>query len=299
MLSRREFIQESLKINLFFMRIMKEHLIFIVAALPPINEDLIHRAEILKRSMEMLLDETVDIANGAISQGALDANIIVTPYTLDAEEVISGLTGIPINTRITEKEYDLTHDRNFDYTQRLENQLENINSRARNLTEEIIDFKIMLLNLILECKVFANVYPSLIHHITEEAEMYVDLLDALEKREFPEEPFCDILDFWNHTMADHAEFINGLLDPSEEELKEIAARLTRIFEDLVADCRRSSRRNILDRSRRATREIVEYKRAATIGLLECEIRSMIPPLLADHVLREANYYLMILNNIRI
>ena len=74
------------------MRIMKEHLIFIVAALPPINEDLIHRAEILKRSMEMLLDETVHIANGAISQGALDANIIVTPYTLDAEEVTSGLT---------------------------------------------------------------------------------------------------------------------------------------------------------------------------------------------------------------
>ena len=112
----------------------------------------------------------------------------------------------------------------------------------------------MLLNLILECKVFANVYPSLIHHITEEAEMYVDLLDALEKREFPEEPFCDILDFWNHTMADHAEFINGLLDPSEEELKEIAARLTRILRTwwLIAG---EAPGEIYDRSRRATREI--------------------------------------------
>jgi len=37
-----------------------------------------------------------------------------------------------------------------------------------------------------------------------------------------------------------------------------------------------------------------FKTAGTEGLLECKIKSIIIPLLADHVLREANHYLCIL-----
>ena len=48
LLSREEFIKKSLEINLFFMRIMKEHLIFIIAGLPSINEELIEEADILR-----------------------------------------------------------------------------------------------------------------------------------------------------------------------------------------------------------------------------------------------------------
>lgn len=278
---------------------MKEHLIFIVAALPTINEELIREADILKRSLEMLLDETVNLADGAIAQGALDANTIVTPYTLDAEEATSALTGIPIDTMITRKEMNLSNDPNFDYSSYLENQLENINCRAKNLVEEVIDLKLRLLNLVLECKVFTTLYPSLIRHITEEAEMYIELLDALKDKELPDEPLCNTLDFWNQTMADHAEFIDGLLDPSEEDLKSMAQRFTRTFENLVDDCNRCSRRYMLEKSTKTTKDIIQFKTAATIGLIECEIESIMVPLLADHVLREANQYLRILNELKI
>ncbi len=278
---------------------MKEHLIFIIAGLPSINEELIEEADILKRSLEILLDETVDIANGAISQGVLDANIIVTPYTLDAEEITSNLTGIPIDTRITRKEYSLSNNPDFDYTRTLERRLENINCRSKNLVEEVIDLKMRLLNLVLECKVFSTLYPSLIYHIREEAEMYIELLEFLMDKEFPKEPLCNVLDFWNEIMADHTEFINGMLDPEEDELKARAARLSKIFENLINDCNRCSKKQILEKSRRAARDVVDFKRAATIGLLECEIRSIMPPLLADHVLREAYYYLNILDELKI
>lgn len=40
----------------------------------------------------------------------------------------------------------------------------------------------------------------------------------------------------------------------------------------------------------------EFKTAGTRGITSCEIRSVILPLLADHVLREANHYLRILKN---
>jgi hypothetical protein len=42
----------------------------------------------------------------------------------------------------------------------------------------------------------------------------------------------------------------------------------------------------------------EFKNAGTKGLMECKIKSIILPLLADHVLREANHYLRILRNLQ-
>ncbi|MBQ7775515.1 MAG: DUF2935 domain-containing protein [Lachnospiraceae bacterium] len=38
----------------------------------------------------------------------------------------------------------------------------------------------------------------------------------------------------------------------------------------------------------------DFKTAGTQGILNCEISSVILPLLADHVLREANHYIRLL-----
>lgn len=48
------------------------------------------------------------------------------------------------------------------------------------------------------------------------------------------------------------------------------------------------------RSLEETRKLQEFKTAGTKGILECQISSIILPLLADHVLREANHYIRIL-----
>ena len=38
----------------------------------------------------------------------------------------------------------------------------------------------------------------------------------------------------------------------------------------------------------------DFKQAGTEGIAACKIRSIILPLLADHVLREANHYIRLL-----
>ena len=43
-----------------------------------------------------------------------------------------------------------------------------------------------------------------------------------------------------------------------------------------------------------TAAIRDFKRQGTEGILACKIRSIIIPLLGDHVLREANHYLRLL-----
>lgn len=297
MLSQEKFIKISLEINLFFQRIMKEHLFFIETSLHPFEGKNIAKAELLKRSFEELLYETTLLSNGAISKKFIKSNELVTPYTLKAEEISSKLTGASLDTDITRAQKDLISDPDFDYSQWLEIHTMNINKRSLNLLYETIEFKKRILQLTLDCSISIYLYPKLLKHLVEEAELYKEILEALLDKKIPEKSLCAELNFWNHIMEEHAQFIDGMLDPSEDKLKDLAERFIHIFEKLVEECIRSSERNIIRKSIRATESIKDFKKASIEGILECEIRSVILPLLADHVLREANHYLRLLKSI--
>lgn len=295
----KEYIQFSLETNLFFQRIMKEHLFFIEVNLPPVDASYIAEAELLKRSFEDLLGETVIFANCAIRNEVLLSNEIVTPFTLRAEEVTSRLTGASINMEITEAELGLRSDPNFNYTKWLEEKVHNINCRSLNILEEVIEFKEKLLGLLMSCKIFMTIYPHMLDHLIREAKLYKSILNSLVNKNIPSQTPCDEMNFWNHIMEDHGEFIEGLLDPTEEELKEIAEELAETFEKILEEkCTNTSEKNILNKSLKATEEIRDFKKTATEDLLGCKIKSIIPPLLADHVLREANHYLRMLKEIK-
>lgn len=45
-----------------------------------------------------------------------------------------------------------------------------------------------------------------------------------------------------------------------------------------------------------TQKFRDFKRAGVEGIETCKIKSIILPLLADHVLREANHYLRLLED---
>lgn len=298
MLSKQEYISVSVEVNLFFMRIMKEHLFFIETALQPIQTNFIVEASRLKRNFEQLLNETVYYANGVVPENIIKSNEFVTPYTLKAEELSSMLTGANINTSITRKEYELKSDPNIDYKDSLEKAFDNINRRAYSVVQEVISLKKRLLALQLECRIFITLYPELIEHITREAVYYMETLKSLLDRNLPKRGLCDELNFWNTIMGEHAQFIDGLLDPTEKNLKAIAQRTANNFEKLVEECVKTSESLIIQKSLESTEAIRGFKRSATEGLLKCEIRSIALPLLGDHVLREANHFLRVLKTMK-
>lgn len=297
LLSNQDFIRFSLEINLFFQRIMKEHLLFIETSLTPVETALIAEAAILKEGFEQLLAETVHYADRAISISAINSNEFVTPYTLKAEELTSKFTGASINTEITKAEYELTGLQSFPdgyFRESSERIVGDLNQRSMNLLEKVISFKKKLLALSAECKIFIVLYDEIIDHITQEAEYYLELLKALRNKDLPGRTVCEELNFWNYTMAGHASFIDGLLDPTETNLKETARTFIDGFDRLVKGCTRSTENQIKRESLQLTEKIRNFKRSATEGILRCGIKSIIIPLLADHVLREANYYLRLL-----
>ncbi|HPQ11270.1 MAG TPA: DUF2935 domain-containing protein [Bacillota bacterium] len=278
MLSRNEYVRLSLEINLFFQRIMKEHLFFIETSLPPAAANLMLDARRLKESFEELLHETVFYANGVISNETIKAEEIVTPYTLQAEEITARLTGAMINTAITESELALTGNDGEDNSCLFE-VVNSINERAINLVSSTIALKREIIRDQRICDLFIFLYPLLMEHITREAVYFLETLEALQESRLPRRSLCDELNFWNTIMGEHAEFIDGLLDPTEKALKETAAKLADKFEQLVEGCKNTSEKRIVEESTKTTKQVQEYKTAATNGLIQCQIRSIIVPLL--------------------
>ena len=79
----------------------------------------------------------------------------------------------------------------------------------------------------------------------------------------------------------------GLLDPFEETLIASADGFAGDYKRLLEGSGRGGAEEL-------TRKFRDFKVAGTEGIEECKIRSIILPLLADHVLREANHYLRIM-----
>lgn len=130
-----------------------------------------------------------------------------------------------------------------------------------------------------------------------EAKMYVSLLNKLESGEtFTANYIYEQELFWNNIMKEHAEFIRGLLDPSEKELIIKADQYAKDYENIIN--RYSNNPTFLtSASLQETINFQKFKVAGEEGILNCKIKSIIIPLLADHVLREVNHFIRILRSI--
>lgn len=298
MLSTNEFIRQSLELNLFFLRIMKEHAFFLEAGFTPKNSNLAQEGDNFREGFTKLLGEAIALSNGVISPMVKQSGEIVTRFTLRAEKATEFYTGIQLNTNITKAEEEIVPNGNIDCSKCLEAKVRDLNSRILRALEDIIRYKTIILKGMLNCSLFTFNYPLLIDHIRREARFYHRLLTRLQEgividivREAVEQQ-----KFWNRIMAEHAKFIRGLLDPTEEDLIKTANRFGNEFDVLTAEAIELNDKvsELTEEDLKATRDIRNFKAQATEGILDCEIRSIIVPLLGDHVLREANHYLRLL-----
>lgn len=145
---------------------------------------------------------------------------------------------------------------------------------------------------------FTMNYPLLIEHIIREAKLYQKYIMNLEEgNRCNQEDLREIELFWNQIMMEHALFIRGLLDPKEDDLIKTADDFAQQYAKLLRDARNMTDKTIKSVTNKTIEETIKYrdfKLAGTKGINECTIRSLILPLLADHVLREANHYIRLL-----
>ena len=288
-----DYVQNSLELHLFFDRIMKEHSFFLDVAFLDKNRDYKEIAKEFQRRFTIFLNEAINLASGNISKDVLESGELVTKYTLEAEEKTKKFTGIDLNSELTIRELNLkSGDINVDNS--VISKISYLNKKVLDLLPGFIRFQEDILKEILACKLFTFNYPSFIIHITNEAKMYYKVLSMTENKESFDEYFIYEQElFWNNIMKEHAEFIKGTLDPSEEELIDIAAAFVVEYNNLI-EKGSNNPRILTSESLKEALKVKEFEEAGTEGVLNCKIRSIIIPLLADHVVRESNHFIRFL-----
>jgi hypothetical protein len=302
MLTSTKFIQQSLELHLFFARIMKEHSFFLQIGFTPRDINFSNKANEYRIEFDKLLGETISLSNGVVSNSVLQSGEVLTPYTLKAESASSYFTGVRIPINLTEAEAGLMGSNAMISNPMLERRVFMLNERVMELVAGLAQFKTMLLSEVIACRVFTGNYPLLIDHILREAKFYFMLVKRLQNREEIdlEKEAYEQETFWNRIMAEHAKFIRGFLDPTENELITLANNFGNEFDKLTSEAIAAMNNsipvlNITQDSLKATQDIKKFKQQGTQGLVDCKIKSIIIPLLGDHTLREANHYLRLLN----
>ena len=295
----QDYVVDSLELHLFFARIMKEHSFFLKVGFLPPNANLAQEGEWFLRQFEALLSRAIALSNHVVRSCVLNSGEIFTEFTDRAECQTQRLTGTFLNRRLTAREKALEgRDCSDDLCvpQGLVCQVRQLNRDGLSLVDGLIDFKQRLLDRIGSCRLFTVNYPLLIEHILREARLYRAHLRRLEGLD---DCTCQELRdselFWNRIMMEHALFIRGLLDPTEEELICTADNFAADFKRLLeASASANDRMMGSGASLTLTQKLRDFKQAGVEGIEGCKIKSIILPLLADHVLREANHYIRLL-----
>ncbi|XXX72819.1 DUF2935 domain-containing protein [Sorangium sp. So ce134] len=124
------------------------------------------------------------------------------------------------------------------------------------------------------------VWPLFFDHIAREAERFAGRLDLLANGSAALQS-DEVAAFWTTIMADHLEFVAHLLDPQERALvADAKARAEQLYQAHAHRVGTGHLATMAD-------EVIDFKTAAEQGIETGQIKSIIDPSLADHVLREA------------
>lgn len=290
------YVMQSLELHLFFGRIMKEHSLFLQANFTPVSIRFSKQAEMYQREFENLLWQAIQISNGLISRDVLDSGELVTEFTALAEKQTQHFTGIAIRQELTQRELCLTCECcQINCGTEKNCQVQRINRHALKLLDGLIGLKECILEHVLHCDMFTMNYPLLLEHIIREAKLYREYIQILEQEgSLSCQSMKEVECFWNRIMMEHAMFIRGLLDPAETELFDTADGFVKEYAGLLKCCQNAHNQTLTSDSLEKTIRLRDFKAAGTEGITQCKIRSVILPLLADHVLREANHFIRLL-----
>jgi len=120
------------------------------------------------------------------------------------------------------------------------------------------------------------IFPLFARHILLELDYFVDKLNGIEYSDREEVVFWDVIN------CEHAEFAAHLLDPTERDLSKKGNRFSKKFSKLV----KSEKDMMVRMSLKSAQELDEYNKQAQSGIKANTVKSVIHPVLIDHVIRE-------------
>lgn len=208
MKERELYTTASLELHLFFLRIMKEHAIFLIAGILPANTAFSKEARQFQTLLENLLLQAAQLGDGIIRSGILDSREIVTPDTLTAEQDTQLQTNLPIRCPITEFELELITSAPASISLEQSQQVKYMNQQVLLLLHKYIRFHEKLLEHRHLPDTSSATVSVLIRHMLNETVCYQTMLTKFENESAHaiDSSKPDHL-FWKQILTEHNDYI--------------------------------------------------------------------------------------------
>lgn len=286
MVKNRNSVVLSLENHLFFSRIMKEHALFLEAGFASMNQHIAKEADRYKMQFEKILNQSVKLSHGVLSSDAIKSAEFVTEYTQSAEREMQRFTGIAIDRAVTAMEEDMQGEDNAYISPKLANQVLLLNRSAIRILDGFIDFEENILKEIMACSIFSSSYTSFVKHLMHESKNYRSyIINFDNEEEFTCEDMTQVDLFWDHSILEHAQYVRAILNSVDNELIQSCDAFSVSYQKLVAE--------LSDKAAIAMKDM-DIDADTISSAVEFHVPSVILPLFADHLLREANHYIRLL-----
>ena len=166
----------------------------------------------------------------------------------------------------------------------------NPDARAKSVfpvTKKLRAYKVEILTILNSGKWIGWIFPLFARHIILELDYFVDKLNNIKYTD------KDEIAFWNVINGEHASFAAHLLDPSERDLFLKGDKLSQKFANVVTSEAHMMRKISLT----AAKELDDYNKTAQKAQQKNELKSIIHPVLLDHVIREGQRSIRMLNSL--
>ena len=296
MLNDTDFVTQTLTSNLYFLRTLREFATNIQLSFLVDNVEYIETAKDFGLRSEELGRILMKYANENISQVAIDSQIFVTDYTMDAELLTEKLFNIDIDTTITENELKLTAGTPSNPSETMIRELTEVNNRALVLVTNFIDFCENIISRMNDNELFSYSYISLIEAMLVEMELYKSNLTRLIARENINPGFVVNYKYlFNNLLQQLSSFVRGLVDPKNGIVIIRASAFSNEFGILANEYKESiaspeTQQDLQDRTLDALDRFRDFISTTIEDVLSSSIYFIVEPIFLDNMLTTANYF---------
>ena len=301
MLNDVDYVQESIAINLYYLRTLRDFCINVELSFYG-NTPYKARAESLARRSQDLGREIVTSTNGKVPSKGLSYQIFYTEYTLPIERLTEKLFTLNLGTNITEIQLRLTPTDTFEVNDNLITSMTSFNDRATSIANDFIELSKEITKEMTSNNLFSYSYPTMYNFMIITIELYIGELNRLKERTKKDPIIALDTEYgYNITAYEITSFLRGLIDPSADSYIEVLNNiLNEIYPKLLEDYNSlplspENQQNLTERSITVIRRIRLLISNMLRDLLDAKLYFIIEPLAIDNFYRNINYFLYALD----
>ncbi len=300
MLDNNEFVQDSIGINLYYLRTVRLFCLNVELGLPDNYNEYKIRLGSIGEKCENLGRRIVNVSNGILSRDSLTSNIFVTPYTLPLESLTEKLFNVSIATDITQEELELSSGTPTKVTDEFVKDIENFNNEALMLVEKFSNLIEEILNKVNNQDMFSYIFPSYLNFMIYETSLFINQLNRINQRQRYNPTFVITSELsLNNSMLTIAVLINKLVDPGDEVIADESERFVIAFresEDLYVKTpiTPDNQTMLTSRAINLVTDFSNFIRECIEKLLNKNTYFIIEPTFLDNMYTSVNYFLYML-----